>query len=411
MHSRSSLAREGLEGTTRPGWTPTLQSRPEIVRLEPPAAARDGAAWQQAEHRYQLLLSTIAERVWRFALDPALPLDADPEVVATAILRRARLVECNPAWTHVSGHDDPCEIRGLWLPDVLMGTYPEQMELLTEFVRSGLRLVDVRTTEWDRSGHSIGVLTNLVGIVENDRLSGLWGAQRPLTPGDELGRQPHVFSRGLSDNVTIADGDGVILFESPGMERVLGFDDGERKGADLFAHIATEDAPGLREVFAQVLLTPGSTGPLTVLRARHRDATWRSHAVVVSHLDGIPGPPLLALSVLDVTAHTQPTATACRAGHPLDDGGAALSEAQVHAVVCELNNILTVIAGHAQLALQGCGRRSRLAGDLRTIDQAAARASGVVRALAAGTARPLAGWSLGPPAAGLSVAVPTAEVA
>lgn len=400
MHSRSSLAMDGHEGTTRPGWAPTLQSLSAAAHAPLTSTESHLPDWQQAEHRYQILLSTIAERVWRFSLRPALPLDCEPEVVATAILRRARLVECNPAWTHVSGEEAPDDISGLWLPDVLMGTYPEQMELLCEFVRSGFRMVDVRTTEWDRTGRPIGVLTNLVGIIEDGRLSGLWGAQRPLAPDAALDRTPHVFSRGLSDHVTIIDREGRILFESPGMESVLGYGDGDRKGQDLFGHIAIEDTAGLREVFAQVLLTPGSTGPLTVVRARHREGTWRSHAIVVSHLDGIPGPPLLALSVLDVTAHARSEPA------PVEAPAAAEAVApswhdELQAKVCELNNVLTVISGHAQFGQQGGLRRSQITRHLKTIEQAAARASGVVRALAEGRAGSPAGRVVGPPAARL----------
>ncbi|MEQ1833043.1 MAG: PAS domain S-box protein [Candidatus Eisenbacteria bacterium] len=398
MHSRSSLATDGHEGTTRPGWAPTLHSLSASDPSQLTFTVSEVPDWQLAEHRYHILLSTIAERVWRFSLTPSLPLDHEPEVLATAILRRARLVECNPAWTHLSGEEAADDISGLWLPDVLMGTYPEQMELLSTFARSGFRLVDVRTTEWDRTGRPIGVLTNLVGIVEDGRLSGLWGAQRPLTPETTLDRTPHVFSRGLSDQVTIADRDGRILFESPGMECALGLAEGERRGQDLFAHVAPEDIAGLRDAFDQVLLTPGATGPLTVVRARHRDGDWRSHAIVVSHLDGLPGPPLLALSVLDVTprAHSETSGLEDLApGEPAASGSAA---EPLHELVCELNDILTVIAGHAQLGLQNAAPRSRMARNLKSIEQAAARASGVVRSLAESRADSPARRVVGPPA-------------
>lgn len=296
MPERTSLARDVHEGFRSPGWAPlsgaehAASPRTEHERLPD---------WQRAEERYRLLLTTIAERVWRFALTPPLELRGEPRGLAAAMLRRARLVECNPPWAHEpddAGAETP---PSLWLSDVLMGTYTEQLDLLERFVRSEFRLVDVRTTEWDRTGHARTVFTNLVGMVECGQLQGIWGAQRPVEADQPLERLPVQFSETLPDDVTLLDEHGVILFESPSMEQRLGYSARGRSGDRVYDHVHPEDSEALREALAEVRLTPGSTGPVVKLRARHADGQWQPRAAVVRHLAAIPGPPLLALSLLE----------------------------------------------------------------------------------------------------------------
>lgn len=369
MPYTSSLHMDGNGGDERPGWarTKTMQMAHESGQGPEPA-------WQEAERRYQLLLTTISERVWRFDIAPSLAIDGDAETLATAILRRARLVECNPPYAHVE-QSPGCHCPGLWLSDVLLGSFAEQQTMLSAFIAGNFRMVDVQTLEWDHQGRPIRVLTNMVGIIQDGRLAGLWGAQRALDRGAYLDRSPRAWSREPSESVTITDASGRILFESPAMERALGYGDAARKGADVFAGIHPEDADTLREVFGQTRTDVGSSASMVRVRLRQRNGRYLQRAVVVHHVVEVPGPPLLALSVFDLPTDPRPLGVVA-GGEP--DGREDTLRVSIH----QLNNLLTVITGHAQLALRRSNKDESLAHDMQSIVDATRRAGGVIDGLA-----------------------------
>ncbi|MEY4071657.1 MAG: hypothetical protein RL721_2271, partial [Candidatus Eisenbacteria bacterium] len=91
-------------------------------------------------------------------------------------------------------------------------------------------------------------------------------------------------------------------------------------------------------------------------------------AVVVHHVESIPGPPVLAISVFRLPRHhkrsPRPGATE-----------AATAAIRMAAEVRHLNDALTVVNGHAQLALLDTGAESEAATNLRAILDAVQRAS------------------------------------
>lgn len=77
------------------------------------------------------------------------------------------------------------------------------------------------------------------------------------------------------DTITILQEDGTISYESPSVERVLGYAPEELVGTAVFDHIHPEDVERVREVFRRARQVPGSTAALE-LRFRHRDGGWRT---------------------------------------------------------------------------------------------------------------------------------------
>jgi diguanylate cyclase (GGDEF)-like protein/PAS domain S-box-containing protein len=77
-----------------------------------------------------------------------------------------------------------------------------------------------------------------------------------------------------SDIVTVLEPDGTILYDSPAVERVLGYTPDERIGENAFGYVHPDDLGTVREVCAEVARRGG---PLTVeYRHRHKDgSSWR----------------------------------------------------------------------------------------------------------------------------------------
>jgi hypothetical protein len=142
----------------------------------------------------------------------------------------------------------------------------------------------------------------------------------------------------------------------------------------VFAGVHPDDVAPLREVFAQTRDTAGASAAVARVRLRHSSGGHTTRAAVVHHVADVPGPPLLALSVFDLPSEA-PFRVVPQADAP-GDGGLSLRR-----TVHQLNNLLTVITGHAQLALRRAHMDELLAHDMQSIVEAARRASGVIDGL------------------------------
>jgi signal transduction histidine kinase len=70
---------------------------------------------------------------------------------------------------------------GMRLFDFMDRPHERGITAITEFIRSGYRLVDYETMNVDRFGRDVCILTNVVGILDHGLLWGGWGTQRDIT--------------------------------------------------------------------------------------------------------------------------------------------------------------------------------------------------------------------------------------
>ena len=77
-----------------------------------------------------------------------------------------------------------------------------------------------------------------------------------------------------ADVFTVVDGQGRILYDSPAVERVLGFAQGELVGRNALAQVHRHDLPAAFHLLVATAARPGAAATL-VLRFRHRDGGWR----------------------------------------------------------------------------------------------------------------------------------------
>jgi two-component system, sensor histidine kinase and response regulator len=85
--------------------------------------------------------------------------------------------------------------------------------------------------------------------------------------------------------VSIVDGAGVIRFESPSIEAVLGYAPGERLGSPAFDFIHPDERDSMMKLFESVLSVPNTT-LRAECRVRHADGSWRVVESVVQNLLG-----------------------------------------------------------------------------------------------------------------------------
>jgi PAS domain S-box-containing protein len=84
----------------------------------------------------------------------------------------------------------------------------------------------------------------------------------------------HSLIQHSSDVITILNTNGIILCESPSIERLFGYKPDELIGKNAFNLVHPEDLPKVINAFMQVLRTPQSYLSIEY-RFRHKDSSWR----------------------------------------------------------------------------------------------------------------------------------------
>jgi PAS domain S-box-containing protein len=124
----------------------------------------------------------------------------------------------------------------------------------------------------------------------------------------EMLRQSEAHFRSLIENgqdiISILDDHGTILYESPSIERVMGYEPGEIIGKSIFDFIHLEDFPGASEVFSECLSKPGISFGI-VLRFQHRDGSWRVQDTTVKNLLDEPAVKGVVVNSRDITEQRQ----------------------------------------------------------------------------------------------------------
>jgi PAS domain S-box-containing protein len=110
-----------------------------------------------------------------------------------------------------------------------------------------------------------GVVVNARDITERKR------AAEALRRSEERFR---AMIENAHDSIVILDGEGTMRYQSPSVQRVLGYTPEELIGRSAFDYVHPDDAPRVAQMLAAVIRHPGTTGAVDY-RFRHRDGGWR----------------------------------------------------------------------------------------------------------------------------------------
>lgn len=136
----------------------------------------------QSQERYRNFIEHSFEGVWLLAFDEPIPLDLPPEEQVRRIQQHGYIAECNDALARMYGYRSRNDLIGQRLLKLYGGAPNEQNTRATlALVRSGYRSSERETQEVNSRGEPVYFLNNAVGILENHRLVGIWGAQRDVT--------------------------------------------------------------------------------------------------------------------------------------------------------------------------------------------------------------------------------------
>ena len=130
---------------------------------------------------------------------------------------------------------------------------------------------DLRTADGDRLPYEF---TGAQLTDEDGTVTGLVGVGRDLTERRQRERRFQALVEESNDVISIVDAEGVFQYQSPSIERVLGYDPTETIGDTAWEYVHPDDRADLIEAFERGVADPDAN-PLMEYRARHADGSWR----------------------------------------------------------------------------------------------------------------------------------------
>jgi PAS domain S-box-containing protein len=179
-----------------------------------------------------------------------------------------------------------------------------------------------------------------------------------------------------ADMITVIDEQGVVRYDSPAVERILGWLGSERVGRSVFEYLHPDDVDELRRVFAEFVRSPGATQTATV-RVRHAGGSWRLIEALGRNLLDDPLIRGVVVNARDVTERAALEERLAQA-QKLEAIG-RLAGGVAH----DFNNLLTAVIGHAELLDRRLAPLAPERADLGEIRHAAQRAAQLTRQLLA----------------------------
>jgi signal transduction histidine kinase len=135
---------------------------------------------RQTEQRYRTFVELNPDACWRVEFDEPVDITLREEEQRARILRQGHVVEGNDALAQRLGLDRPEQLFGAAITDVIRD---EDLlnKCLKALIRSSYRFSTLEITALDRNGKQGYYQHTHWGIVENGKLTRVWGSSRDIT--------------------------------------------------------------------------------------------------------------------------------------------------------------------------------------------------------------------------------------
>jgi PAS domain S-box-containing protein len=226
---------------------------------------------QQAE-QVRLLQSVVVNTNDAVVITEAQPIDSDGP----------RILYVNEAFTHITGYT-LAEALGK-TPRILQGLKTNRSELnKIKIALSRWEPVTVEVINYRKDGSEFWNEFSIVPVADRTGWYTHWIAVQRDTTGrkqaEQALRQSEERFRSLIENaldiITILDVDGTIHYESPSVEKVLGYTTTELVGQSLFEYIHPDDFANTYDNFTHTSQGLDLALPIE-FRCQHKDGSWRT---------------------------------------------------------------------------------------------------------------------------------------
>jgi len=376
-----------LEFAGRPARLVTVQDVTEITNTT--------EALRESREHYRFFISRTAEGVWRAAVEPPVPVEAPEDEQVDRCIRQVRLVEVNDAMLRMYGCTEPEHLLGSQLSSTFDLADPRSIEFFRAFVRSGYRTVELESYEVDRQGAPHWFVNNLLGMVEDGRLTAIWGTQRDVT---EQRRQEEMVRAAQDHLLAMVEGsplpivgvtpDGVVMTWNRAAEAVFGWTAEEAVGGPLLC--VPPDKQAEFDEFRRHILRGHSFTERETVRVR-KDGTRIDVSISTAALHDAAGRTIgLVATYVDISDRK-------RAEEALRNSQEQLRQAQkmeavgrlAGGVAHDFNNLLSAILSYSDLVLADLPDPHPSRDDVEQIRQAGMRAAELTHQLLAFSRRQL----------------------
>lgn len=133
---------------------------------------------QAVTSRYRNFVGETIEGYYQLAPERPIQLGSTPEKTACNIMERMRLVDCNETFAAMYG-TSPEELIGKAINELNGGCGPfKNTESMERFVAGGMSDIGTESVRQDPSGNRLNFVNNVVGLIEENKIVGIYGSQR-----------------------------------------------------------------------------------------------------------------------------------------------------------------------------------------------------------------------------------------
>jgi len=243
---------------------------------------------------------------------------------------------------------------------------------------------------WRKDGTSFPSAYSSTPIVKNGTITGAVITFRDITARKQAeavlrNSEEHfrLLIENISDIIMVLDGYGIVRYESPSLQRVLGYTAAELVGRRACELIHPEDLSHVVDEFGRSFVTSGVSVSVQ-MRGRHKDGSWRILETIGKSLVNKSGRLFIVVTSHDITERN-------RAEEEKNTIEAQFIQAQkmdsvgrlAGGVAHDFNNMLSVIMGHAGMLLHQLAPTDALHSSVLEIKNAALRSADLTRQLLA----------------------------
>jgi PAS domain S-box-containing protein len=186
-----------------------------------------------------------------------------------------------------------------------------------------------------------------------------------------------------SDSLVIINADGSQRYVSPGAERITGFPIAELEGRSIETLIHPDDLKAVMEAWNEAVAHPEKT--VTVqYRHIHKKREWVYSEAIAQSFLGEPAINGVIASVRDISERKRAEEAKMKLEDQLQQARKMEAIGQLAGGVAhDFNNMLGVILGHAEMAMEQLDQEQQLFKDLEEIRKAATRSADITSQLLA----------------------------
>ncbi|HEY6689634.1 MAG TPA: PAS domain S-box protein [Rubrobacter sp.] len=226
-------------------------------------------ALKESEERYRAVVEQSVEAIYLY----------DAETM--------QVLESNAAFVKMIGYTQE-ELMGMRIYDFIDHDVDDIDLNVRRSVEAGRRYIGER--RYRCKDGSVMIVDTSASVISYGGKTAICAVSRDVTERrqiEEALKESEERFRALvqnaSDLITILEADGTVRYDSPAVERMLGYEPDERVGTSAFDYIHPEEVSPVKRTFSEAVDEYGVQPPVE-FRLRHKDGSWRHIEATRSNL-------------------------------------------------------------------------------------------------------------------------------